>query len=148
MSDILSWVSIFIAVGSLVVSILSLISNHLNQRRIVAIERQRQREKELTALQASLRPELRKTEKGSYRLYLVNSGMAEARNVRVNLDGVALNEHPVAVRGNKIPTRVGPNSEVSCVLAITLNCAPPFEIEIEWEDDSGMNPSYRSTLTF
>lgn len=148
MSDTLSWASIFIAIGSLVVSILSLISNHLNQRRIVAIEEQRQQEMELTALRASLRPELRKTEKGSYRLYLVNSGMAEARNVRVKLDGVALNEHPAAVRGDNVPTRVGPNSEVSCILAITLGCAPPFEIEIEWEDDSGMNRIYRGTLTF
>ena len=140
MSDNLSWASILIAIGSLLVSILSLISSHRNQRRIVLIEEQRQRERELTALQASLRPELRKTEKGSYRLCLVNSGKAEARNVRVKLGGMPLNEHPVAVRGSDIPTLIGANSEVSCLLAITLGSPPPpYEIEIRWDDDSGMD---------
>jgi len=59
-----------------------------------------------------------------------------------------LTEHPAAVRGDEVPTCVGPNSEVSCVLAITMGCAPPFEIEIKWEDDSGMNRIYHGTLTF
>mgnify|MGYP001771060955 CR=1 FL=1 len=114
---------------------------------IVALWRS-ERERRLSALQASLYPRLSRTERGE-RLYVVNSGKAEARNVRVKLDGVPLNEHPVAVRGSDIPTLIGANSEVSCVLAITLDSPPPpYEIEIRWDDDSGMDRVYRGTLTF
>jgi len=119
------------------------------QRRIVEIEEQRERERRLSALQASLYPRLSRTERGSYRLCLVNSGKAEARNVRVELNGVPLNEHPVAVRGSDIPTLIGPNSEVRCVLSITHDSPPPpYEMEIRWDDDSGMDRVYRGTLTF
>ncbi|MBT9143080.1 MAG: hypothetical protein DDT32_01483 [Syntrophomonadaceae bacterium] len=153
MPNSLSWAE-FIAVCSLVVSTVAIYmswkaSREANaaQRRIVDIEEQREQERRLSALQALLRPQLRKTEKGSDRLYLVNSGKAEARNVRVELDGVPLNKHRAAVVGNDIPAHIGPNSEVSCVLAFTFGCAPPFKIEIKWEDDSGMGRIYRGTLT-
>lgn len=47
-----------------------------------------------------------------------------------------------------IPTLIGANSEVSCLLVITLDSPPPsYEIEIRW-DDSGMDRVYRGTLTF
>lgn len=117
------------------------------QARILEIEEQRERDKRLSASRASLRPELRKTASGSHRLYLVNSGMAAARNVRVMLDGQPLSEHPAAVQGNEMPTRVEPNSEVSCLLAFTFACSPPFDIEVRWEDDSGTDRLYTGTLT-
>ena len=155
MTDAFSLGSVIISAVSLVVSVVAAWKSlqaqreaNIAQRRIVEIEEQREQERRLTASQAFLSPQLRKTERGSYRLYLVNSGKAEARNVRVKLDGVPLGEHPVAVEGDNLPVRVGPNSEVSCILAITLSCAPPFEIEVMWEDDSGTDRVYRGTLTF
>jgi len=34
------------------------------------------------------------------------------------------------------------------LLALTLGCAPPFEMEISWDDDSGEAGHYQTTLTF
>ena len=118
------------------------------QQRMLKIEEQREWDRQLSASQALLHPVLRKTEKGFYRLCLVNSGTAAARNVRVMLGGKPLSEHPAAVPGDDMPTHVGPKSEVSCLLALTSGCCPPFDIEVRWEDDSGSDRSYRGTLTF
>lgn len=155
MGDASSWASNIIAAGSLVVSVIALVLSlrahreaNVAQRRIVEIEEQREQEKRLNFRQAGLQPELRKTGQGSYRLYLVNGGMAEARKVRVTLDGKPLAEHGAAVRGDSMPLRVGPGAEVSCLLGISLDCAPPFEVEVQWDDDSGTGRTYRTTLTF
>ena len=118
------------------------------QRRIVEIEEQRERDRQLTEVKASLHPQLRKTPRNSYRLYLVNSGKGIASNVRVRLDGKRFSEHAAAIRGDDMPTQVGPNSEVSCLLGVSMDCAPPFSIDVEWEDDSGKDRLYQGTLTF
>jgi len=117
------------------------------QRRIVEIEEQRERDRQLSELKASLHPRLRKTDRGLYRLHVVNSGKGLARNVRVTLDGKRLVEHGTAVQGGEIPALIGPNSEVSCLLVITLGCAPPFKIEVEWDDESGKDRIFQGTLT-
>ncbi len=57
-------------------------------------------------------------------------------------------EHASAIQGDDIPTQVGPNSEASCLINITMTCAPPFNIEVEWDDDSGKDRIYQGTLTF
>jgi hypothetical protein len=118
------------------------------QQRMLQIEEQRERDRRLMASQAQLHPELRATTHGGYRLYIVNSGMAPARNLRVILDNTPLTEHPAAVQNDPMPTLVGPNSEVSCLLALMSGCSPPFDIELQWEDDSSTNRAYKGTLTF
>jgi len=138
MPEVASWAGVIVAALSLVVYVVTVSIGWW----------QREQDRRLSAQRASLRPELRKTNRDSYRLYLVNEGKAEARNVRVMLGGKPLSEHPAAVQGDDMPTRIGPNSEVSCLLAITLGCAPPFEIEVRWDDDSGADHTYRGTLTF
>jgi len=149
MTDIISALSLVVSIVAILVGWKAHREANAAQRRIVEIEEQRERERRLSALQASLYPRLIRTERESYRLYLVNSGKAEARNVRVKLDGVPLNEHPVAGRRSDIPTLIGANSEVSCLLFITRGSPPrPYEIEIRWDDDSGMDRVYRGTLTF
>ncbi len=155
MSDFSSWTSNIIAGLSLIVSVIALALSlraqrdaNAAQRRIVEIEEQREYERRLEARQAWVQPELRETGSGSDRLYLVNHGMAEARNVRVSLDGVPLAEHHAAVRGDSMPPLIGPGAEVSCLLGISHDCAPPFEVEVRWDDDSGKDRLYRTTLTF
>ena len=152
MSDATSWVGIGIGVSSLIISIIAVWKSSwaqseivAAQKRIVAIEEQREKERHRRLLQAQLQPRL---DKESYRLYLSNSGNAEAYNVKVILDGKPLNEHCAAVKHDGIPTRIGANSEVSCLLNITFGCAPPFEIEVEWDDASGTGRIYHGTLTF
>lgn len=150
-----SYLSTTVSVLSLIVSVIAVgvswkaqrTSNAL-QKRVVEIEEQREKNKQLEAEQASIYPEFRKTGGGSYRLYLINSGLAEARNIEVKLDGKPLNEHATAVQGDNVPNCIGPNSEASCLLAISMDCAPPFEIEVRWDDDSDVERIYRGTLTF
>jgi len=155
MSDATSWVGIGIGAGSLIISTIAVwISSRAQnkavaaQKRIVEIEEQREKERHTRSLQAQLQPQLRKSSTSSYRLYLSNSGKAEACNVEVILDSKSLNEHCAAVKGDSIPTRIGANSEVSCLLNITFECAPPFEIEVKWNDASGTGRIYRGILTF
>ncbi|MCR4433801.1 MAG: hypothetical protein NUV70_07120 [Caldiserica bacterium] len=154
MADFLSWAGVIIGGLSLIVSGVAMWGSWKAQReaaaaqkKIAEIEEKREKEKILSSRQAFLHPELRKTDKGSYRLYLVNSGKAEARNVQVKLDGVPLKDHHAAVKGDEMPTLIGPNGEVSCLLALSLGCTPPFEIEVFWDDDSGKGHVYHGTLT-
>lgn len=97
MTDAFSLASVIISGLSLIVSVVAAWKSlqaqreaNSAQRRIVEIEEKREQERCLNAVQPFLVPQLRKTEKGSYQLCLVNSGKAEARNVRVKLDGVPL----------------------------------------------------------
>lgn len=154
MGDLAAWAGVFIAIASLIVSIIAMLkSMHAQheanavQRRIVHIEERREEERQLGSHQARLRLELRNMGSGSYRLYLINDGMAEARNVRVILDDLPLDAHQTGVRGEILPSLVGPNAEVSCFLRITLGCQPPFQAAVHWDDNSGIDRSYRTTLT-
>ncbi len=155
MADALSVGGVIISALSLGVSAIAIYtSSQANrqaiaaQRRIVEIEEQRERDRQRGELQASMHPQLRKTNRHSYRLYLVNSGKGIARNIRVRLDGKRLSEHAAAIQGDDIPSQVGPNSESSCLINITMTCAPPFNIKVEWDDDSGKDRIYQGTLTF
>lgn len=94
-----------------------------------------------------LRAQLRK--RGTEdRLYLINSGRIEARNIRVFMDGKPLAEHQCSIKNDPMPTLIGAGSEISCLLAITFGKAPPFEIKIIWDDDSGIGRTYKTILTF
>jgi len=154
MSDATPWVGIGISAGSLIMSTIAVwISSRAQskavaaQKRIVEIEEQREKEKFFEAKQASLRPELRKTQRGSYRLYLVNHGKAEARNIRIKLDGTRLAEHCAGEWNDPVPGFLGPGAECSVLLSIGFDCVPPFEFEIVWDDDYGVHRTYRTMLT-
>ncbi len=155
MGDITSWVGLVIAAFSLGVAIIAIyisgraqkVANSV-QLRLLEIEEQREKHRIDVSKQAELRAELRK--KGnSGRLYIQNSGAAEARNMRVELDGRPLSEHLVASPQHPIPDLVGPYDEISCFLTMNSHTSkPPFKIRIIWDDESGADRNYRSTLTW
>lgn len=155
MGDAASWASVIIAIGALTVSIVAMVKSlraqreaNAAQRRIVEIEERRELQKRVDSLQAKLQAVFKDLGDGSQRLYLVNRGAAEARNVRVKLDGTLLKEHCAGVRGDPMPSLVGPGAEVSCLLGISHQCPPPFQCEVLWDDDSGVDLTYRTTLTW
>jgi len=43
---------------------------------------------------------------------------------------------------------IGPESEISYCMAVSNSCHPPFELEATWDDDSGQQGRYGTTLTF
>lgn len=145
---------VILAACSLLVSIIALGLSYraqreanAAQRQMLAIEQERERERQMHRREALLQAQLRAVSRGSYRLYLVNRGEAEARNVRIRLDGRPISEHCAAVQGETLPYRVGPDSEVSCLMGISHDCSPPFDLEVLWDDDSGSDRAYRTTLT-
>jgi len=154
MGDLATWVCAVAAIGSLVVSGIALVKSARAQRqanqtqeRLVEIEERREQDRQAQARQAILRPKLRGTERGGHRLYLVNSGRCEARNIRVEMDDTPFAEHPAAAQNDPMPSLVGPGGEISALLCLTLDCAPPFKIRITWDDDFGTNRTYSTTLT-
>lgn len=155
MADLISVSGLVLSAGSLVVSVVALLkSNHAQheanvvQKRLVEIEEQREKDRKAELVQAKLRPELRKTSRGSHRLYIVNQGDVEARNIRVEVDDKPLIEHAAAVRGDSLPDFVGPHCEISCLLDLHFGCAPPFKIRVRWDDDLRKDKKIETILTW
>ena len=161
MTDISAWISVVIPIGSLVVAILAFITSHRTQNqanrtqsqlveiqsKLVAIEEQEQIEAKEQVKMAELRAGIGKSGKSSYKLWIRNNGQAEAHNVTVWLGGKPLKEHCAHVSRSDIPERIGPDSEVSCLLGLSKECFPPFDFKVTWDDDFGNNRSYGTTLT-
>jgi hypothetical protein len=152
---VLGVLGIVVAAGSLTVAIIALRKSLATQteatdvqRRLVQIEENREADRIHHRRKASLRLDLRHTEQGSYRLYVVNDGESQARNVSVLFEGSPIEDHCSGVQGSRLPADVGARSEVSCLLAFSHQCAPPFPVELSWDDDSGEPGSYKGSITF
>jgi len=118
------------------------------QDRLTQIEQSREHAKLIQSLQAVIRAVLRKTDRGSWRLFVLNTGQGTARNVTITLDGKPLLEHDAVPRGEQEAKTIGPESDVSYCMAISSGCHPPFEFEATWDDNSGQQGRYGTTLMF
>ena len=155
MVDYISLVGLVVAFVSLCVAIMAYAKSYKTQdktialqQRLIQIEEGRDQLSLVKASSAKLRAELREFKRSSYKLCIANDGNVFARNVCVELGGMSLVDHPVCPRGVEIPKLVGPKSEINCVLAIHMNCAPPFALRVLWDDGCGVNQSFETTLTF
>lgn len=153
MGDMTAWVGVAVSALSLLVAAVALLKSdraqrdaNAAQRRIVEIEEQRERDRQTESIQARLRAEIREVGHNSWRLYLTNYGAGEAQNVRVEMDDKLLAEHPAALES--MPEFLGAESEISCLLRLCSDCSPPFRIKITWDDASGNDRTYSSTLTW
>ena len=154
-AEMTAWVGVGIGAGSLMVAVIAFALSKRSadrvsrlQERIVHIEEQREERQLSASRQANLKAELRRPTRNSERLYIVNSGQAEARNIRVELDAKPLAEHPAAVSNDHMPRAVGANNDISCFLAIRSGITPPFDVKITWDDDYAEGRSYSTTLTW
>jgi len=119
------------------------------QDRLTQIEQSREHAKLIQSLQAVIRAGLCRTERRSWCLSVTNTGQGTAHNVAITLDGKPLLEHDTIPRGQKEAKIIGPESKVSYLMAITSSSShPPFEFEATWDDDSGQQGRYGTTLTF
>lgn len=153
--DVTAWTGVGIGAGSLLVAAIALVMSRRSQgrvnrlqERIVEIEEQRDKRQLSASRQAALRAELRRPTRTSTRLYIVNSGQAEARNIRVEMDGQPLAQHSAAVSNDQMPQYVGPNSEISCLLAVTLGVSPPFDVKITWDDEYDEGRTYSNPVSW
>jgi len=152
MGDLASWAGLGIAVGSLIVAVMALVkssraqgkANDL-QERLVKIEEQREQDRQEKAKKASLRAYL-KAEKGHIlSLNIINEGEAEAENIRVEIEGKTLIEHPNYLKDIPLPDSVGPHSTISCFLDSKLSLNPL--IKITWDDEYEKDRTYKHKLT-
>ena len=118
------------------------------QDRLTHIEQSREHAKLMQSLQAVIRAVLTKTDRSSWRLFVTNTGQGTARNVTITMDGNPLLEHEAIPRGEQEAKTIGPESEISYCMAICIGRTPPFELEATWDDDSGQQGRYGTTLTF
>ena len=118
------------------------------QQRITQIEESRERDRVIQSRKAYLRAELQEYKQNSYHLVIENVGQGTARNVKAELDGKPIMDHPAIASSQQEIGTIGPGSEISYIAAITYDCSPPFEFKVTWEDDSGEPGEYETTLTF
>jgi len=145
---------LWISIASLILSIVAVSwniklqreSNDL-QKRIVLIEEEREYERKVKSRQADLRAQLRK-EESKYKLYIINLGQVEARNIRIKINGEPLEQHCTFVKGQFIPSYIGPGSKMSFLMAFSYDFHPPFEIELKWDDDYQKDRIRKDVLTF
>jgi hypothetical protein len=113
------------------------------QDRLAQVEQSR----ESVRLQARLRAEIRRVGRSDYRLAIRNTGEVGARNVAVMLDNRPILTHGTILKGQPEITEVGPESEITYLLSITHSCAPPSQVLVTWEDDSGKTGRFATVLT-
>jgi len=117
------------------------------QARMTRIEESREHARLMRSLQAMIRAELRETDHNSWRLFVMNTGEATARNVTIRLDDRPILDHPAIPGGQQEVKTVGPHSEISYSMAIRMGSYPPFKLEATWDHDSGEQGHYGTTLT-
>ena len=117
------------------------------QRRLVKIEEAKEYERKKATSKAKLQAAIVDYGQRNYRLVIENTGDCEARNVQLKMDDEPFDEHQAAVSGDSTISHIGPYSQATRLLALKMGCAPPFECEISWEDDSNEAGHYQTTLT-
>lgn len=153
---------LLIAIGSLVISLASLVvailsSNRSSrisaaqaevQSRMLALENVRQRAEARSMKKANVRGRLVKYGSGDARLVIRNEGPAEAKDVRIALDGAPPAQHPVWL-GNVSdgPIQVlGAGSETEFLLALSQQSPDKMSFEVSWENPSGERDSWSTEI--
>lgn len=77
-----------------------------------------------------------------------NRGSAEARDVRIFLDGRPFPNQGRGAAGNDLPTIIGPHTRITLPIFLSWDEPEPKAVAITWSDDSREAGSYRSRLTF
>jgi len=159
MKDVLGWfgtsgnaafAAFVVSLVAIMVSAWSLILGYRLKKRHIAIEEGRDRDRVSESRKARLVAHIEQepTSRGGTRELLVieNKGKAEARDIVVTLDAQPVLEHQAVLRDQAEIRQVGPESRFQYILALSLDCYPPFVVEVNWTDDSGQQ-DYRNTLT-
>ena len=113
------------------------------------LQKKRETQSEKEKKKAALRAELEKHwESGMYYLYIRNRGHSSAREVKVALDGVAIEKHSIILKSGASDIKIGPESFVRWTLCLTMNDPMPKTVEIQWRDDSDEIGKYSTSLVF
>jgi len=157
MREIINWfgnnsnaafTTFIVSVVAVVISGIAFMKTKRTDKRLLEIEEKREEDRNKLAQKAQLQARIVKYGHNSHRLLIINNGEGEARNIGLKMDAKPFDDHFASVRNDSPAKIIGPHSEATCLLHIADECAPPWKIEISWEDDSGEPGHYKSTLTF
>lgn len=165
-----SFMAFLVSVGSIIIAGIALVISFKTQRRQLKIEEKRENDRIKEMRKANLVAQLvtRSSKSSDYLLRIENKGSAEARDVRISLDGSPIQNHAAIPRGfttknvremvdgqspkiqhtSEETYQIGPESYIQFIMAITSDTYPPFDLTMTWSDDSGEPGYYRHTITF
>jgi hypothetical protein len=148
------WISVAISGFSLVVAIFALTISWRTARRQLQIEEIRESDRKIREKKADLIAYIKREtiHRGTrsaeqYFLNLENKGLCEARNINLMVEGQKITEHRCFLKGTAEIRQLGPGSKGRYLLNMTMDVRAPSEAKISWEDDSGKEGQYRTTLT-
>lgn len=145
---IVELLSILVSLLALVFSAVAWRKSHKVEREMLELERRRDESRELEERRANLTAAIVGEDSSlpPWRaLEVRNRGPAEARHVRVVLDGTPAREHSAV--SQYVPIDVlGAGSKVRIRLVFTLGRPLPSDVELRWEDDSSTERAYRTRL--
>lgn len=148
---LISVLSLFVAGLSLLVAYFSFRKSSAVQKRQLEIEEQRERDRVVETKKARLTAQVVKEPSAhstpDYYLEITNSGVCQARDIEVKLDGKAAMEHPCVRKRAASITQIGPQSAARYELVVKRDIPFAQKAEIRWTDDSGEPGRYRTTLT-
>lgn len=158
--QVVGWLSLAVAGASFVVSFLAWRKSNENQERLLGIEEpeQGQADPPIQEREAFVCAEI-ETEgitgkdgisQNQYWLLIHNKGLAEARDVRVLLDGKPLPQHPGIPANIKELTQVGPDISIPYHLTPTpeQEQAKTLYVKTTWSDDTGEPRFWEQILKF
>jgi hypothetical protein len=120
------------------------------QERLVELEEEREADRRRRQKSADLSAQLeQRPGRNGPRTMLVieNSGRGLAENVRVQVDGTPIHEHGSVHRNEPTITKIGSGSESSILISTHADNHPPFDVRVQWDDATGTNHTFETTLT-
>ena len=98
------------------------------------------------AQEAKLRAVLDRSEQ-SPALLVINDGVAEARNISINIDGTPILEHSIVMHNQQEVQLLGPGGSTRYILVLTIGTPSLIHVEIGWDDEAVSGQSWRSELS-
>jgi len=155
-SLIISIVAVTISAVAVVVSMWTHIRSHKLQKRIVALEEARERDRLTDKRKAYLVAKIVKEELArsghsrifrKYYLVVENKGLSEARNITLLLADTPLLKHSAVIDSLTEVKQIGPQSFFRYEFKQEFMRTLPLKVDITWEDNSDEPGKYTTTLT-
>jgi hypothetical protein len=155
-SLIISIVAVIISATAVGVSVWTHIRSHKLQKRIVALEEARERDRLTDKRKAYLVAKIVKEELArsgdsrifrTYHLVVENKGLAEARNIVLLLADTPVLKNSAVINSQTEVKQIGPQSSFRYEFEKGFMKNLPLKVDITWEDDSGEPGKYSTTLT-
>lgn len=130
--------------------------SHKLQKRIVCLEEEREKDRQIEKGKAYLTAKIEKEElsrSGTSRIYrkyflvIENKGLSEARNVELLLKEEAVEGNPLLHNIQQEVNHIGPQSSFRYEFSNGFIRELPLPVVIAWHDDSSESGKYQTTLT-